>query len=170
MIGQKTGTQSPVWGHLAPHPRHTGAGRFGLAGVLIWYRAVFLTHWHIQTRRLCYFQQFFAGINCPQSESPNGYDIVLRFEDLRPHPRRGNPFRTPSSADLKNHLVNSPGGYLACFSWPVKGLLVSPRAEFILLTASLHGSFTIEKIVSFLSSLDIPGSNSHPDLERHICL
>lgn len=108
-VGWETETLTP--GTL--FPRLAGAGWLGLAGVLIWYR---LYSWHTDTFTLgdCHCQQFFAWIDCPQSESPNGCDTVFRCDDLRPHSSRGNPFRSPTSADLKKPAGKQP--------WTVNGL------------------------------------------------
>lgn len=80
-------------------PRHAGAGFVGLR--FLSDRGLHFWHTDIFKQGDCHPQQFSAWINCPQSESPDGCDTVLRLEDLRPHPGRGSPFRTPSSGDLK---------------------------------------------------------------------
>lgn len=92
-IGQKIGPLFPVWWHLAPCFKGTQV----LAGLvyLEFLSDTGLYFWHTDTfrqGRLCHPQQFFAWINCPQSESLNGCDIVFRLEGLRPHPSRRNPF------------------------------------------------------------------------------
>ena len=74
--------------------------RLRVAGFLVWPRAEFLTRWHIHRGRLCHLQQFFARINCPRSESPNGRDTFSDWKLWGLLQAKGW-LRSPLDADLK---------------------------------------------------------------------